>query len=322
MIDFPKNHIEEILPESYLPGTVTYEWLKIVSDHLASPMCIPVMIAKGAYPGPTLGLTAAVHGNELNGISVIHRLFKELDVAELHGTIIGVPVVNVPSFIRKKRRFNDGNDLNHIMPGKANGNISEVYAYRFFNRVVKHLDYLIDLHTASFGRINSFYVRADMDDPITRQLAMLQNADIIVHNPPNDGTLRGAAADQHIPAITIEVGNPNTFQKRMIKSGVEGIHNVLCHLKMIDYPIVAIEDQTVLCRNSHWIYMDRGGLLTIHVEIRDLVKKGQLIATVRDIFGVKLKDYFAEQDGIVIGRSINPVNQTGGRIIHIGTIAN
>ena len=123
---------------------------------------------------------------------MIQRLFREIDVNELRGTIIGVPVVNVPSFMRKKRRFNDGVDLNHIMPGKKNGNVSQIYAYRFIERLVKHFDYLIDLHTASFGRVNSYYVRADMEQEATKELALLQNADIIVHNPPSDGTLRGA----------------------------------------------------------------------------------------------------------------------------------
>ena len=96
------------------------------------------MVARGKEDFPILGLTAAVHGNELNGIPVIQRLFTEIDVKELKGTLIGIPVANIPSFVRKKRRFNDGVDLNHIMPGKPDGNVSQVYAYRFFNRIVKH----------------------------------------------------------------------------------------------------------------------------------------------------------------------------------------
>lgn len=301
-------------------GTRKDYWLKIISDGFSNPICIPVMVMRGKKDGPVLGITAAVHGNELNGISVIQRLFNEVSVDELSGTIVGVPVVNVPAFVRKKRRFNDGVDINHIMPGKEDGNISQVYAYRFINRFIKHIDYLLDLHTASTGRINSYYVRADMIDPKVKKMALLQNADIIVHNPPLDGTLRGAADDLGIPAITLEVGNPSTFQKKLIRSGIGGIHNVMCDLNMIQDEIIDQDKETVLCKKSLWIYTDTGGLLTIPVDLRQLVKKGELIAILRDIFGNKVKEYFAPQDGIVIGKSVSPVNQTGGRILHLGLV--
>lgn len=301
-------------------GTKQQFWLKLISDGFANPICIPVMIARGVKDGPILGVTAAVHGNELNGISVIQRLFNEVEVDELSGTIVGVPVVNVPGFIRKKRRFNDGVDLNHIMPGKENGNISQVYAYRFIHRIIRHFDYLLDLHTASFGRVNSYYIRADMSQPVVKKLATLQNADIIVHNPPSDGTLRGASDDLGIPAITLEVGNPNTFQKRLIRSGVDGIHNVLCHLNMIDDEIILTDKKTVICQKSMWLYTDTGGLLTVHVELREKVNQGDQIATLRDVFGNKIKEYFAPHDGIIIGKSVSPVNQTGGRIVHLGLL--
>ncbi len=301
-------------------GEIRHFWLKIVSDGFGNPISIPLLVARGIEDGPVLGLTAAVHGNELNGIPVIQRLFGEIDVNELRGTIIGVPVVNVPSFMRKKRRFNDGVDLNHIMPGKKNGNVSEIYAFRFIDRLVKNFDYLIDLHTASFGRVNSYYVRADMEQEATKELALLQNADIIVHNPPSDGTLRGAADELGIPAITLEVGNPSIFQKRLIRSGMEGIHNVLCHLKMIDDEIEQADKKTILCQSSYWLYTDRGGLLNLEVDLREQLVKGQKIGTIRDIFGNELEEYFAPEDGIVVGKSVSPVNQSGGRILHLGII--
>lgn len=312
--------IEDFNIEDTPRGTTRHYWLKLISDGFSNPICIPLMVMRGLKDGPVLGVTAAVHGNELNGISVIQRLFNEVSVDELSGTIVGVPVVNVPGFMRKKRRFNDGVDINHIMPGKEDGNISQVYAYRFVQRFIKHIDYLLDLHTASTGRINSYYIRADMDLPAVRKMALLQNADIIVHNPPSDGTLRGAADDMDIPAITLEVGNPSTFQKKLIRSGIDGVHNVLCDLGMVQDEIITTAKDTVLCDKSIWVYTDVGGLLSIPVELRQMLKKGDLIATIRDIFGNKIKEYFAPQDGIVIGKSVSPVNQTGGRILHLGIL--
>jgi predicted deacylase len=297
-------------------------WIKIISDGMGQPICVPIMVARGKTDFPIVGLTAAVHGNELNGIPVIQRLFNEIDVEDLNGVIVGIPVANIPSFIRKQRRFNDGVDLNHIMPGKEKGRLSEVYAYRLVERVIKHFDYLLDLHTASHGRINSYYIRADMSHEATSQMAILHNAQIIVHNPPSDGTLRGAVEEMNIPAITLEVGNPNTFQKKLIKGGVVGVHNVLSYLKMTDDEIEPPKEPAIICKKSYWIYTERGGLLTIHVSLTQRLKKGDSIATIRDVFGDILEEYYAPEDGIVIGKSISPVNQTGGRILHLGIIDN
>lgn len=299
-------------------GTIARYWIHLVNDGMGLPVYLPVLVARGREDGPVLGLTAAVHGNELNGIPVIQRLFKEIDPRELRGTVVGVPVVNIPALHRQKRRFIDETDLNHIMPGRADGNVSEVYVHRFVNRLVREFDYLIDLHTASAGRINSYYIRANMDDPETQRMAILQNAQIIVHNPPSDGTLRGAASALGIHAVTLEVGDPSTFQKGMIRSGLTGIHNVLADLDIKPGTPEVNEPGAVVCRRSYWLYTDTGGILSVQPNITDYVKKGQVIATLRNIFGDLIREYRAPEDGIVVGKSVNPINQTGGRILHLG----
>ena len=301
-------------------NAITRYWLELVKDGMGVPIKIPVIVAKGKETGKVVGLTAAVHGNELNGIPVIQRLFNEIDISELKGTIVGIPVLNAPSYLRKKRRFMDGVDLNHIMPGKEHGTVSQVYAWRIVNRVIKNFDYLVDLHTASNGRVNSYYIRADMSDTTVRKMALLQNAQIIVHNPPSDGTLRGTANEMNIPAITLEVGNPNLFQKGMIRDGLTGIHNLLGYFCITDCEVEEISDETVICKRSFWIYCDTGGLLTVHPNVTEIVEKGQKIATMRNIFGDVVKEYEAPERGIVIGKSVSPVNQAGGRILHLGII--
>ena len=303
-------------------GSMETFWLALANDAMGVPIKVPIMICKGMQDGPVLGITAAVHGNELNGINVIQRLFNnDLDVEDISGTVIGVPIVNIPSYIRQERYFKDGSDLNRIMPGKENGTVAETYAHRFTEKILGHFDFLLDLHTASFGRVNSFYIRSDMSKPITKKLARLQNAEIILNAPPGDGTVRGAAEDLDIPAITIEVGNPNLFQKKMIKSGLIGIHNVLCHLEMIKDEQEVDDSQTVECSSSKWLYTDMGGLLNVHVNLRDVVQKGEHIASLRDVFGNEIKKYLAPEKGIVIGKSVNPVSPTGSRILNLGVIA-
>ena len=312
--------IQELKIREVPRGTITRYWLKLVTDGMGVPVHVPIIVAKGRQEGKVLGITAAVHGNELNGIPVIQRLFKDINIEDLKGTIVGVPVVNVPSLVRKKRRFIDGTDLNHIMPGKADGTVSQIYAWRIVHRIIKEFDYLIDLHTASNGRVNSYYIRADMSDPIVQKMALLQNAQIIVHNPPNDLTLRGTAAAMGIKAITLEVGNPNTFQKGLIREGLTGIHNLLGDLGMLDCEVEAYSEETVLCKKSYWIYTDTGGIMTVHPNVTQLVKKGEVIATMRNIFGDLVNEYLAPEDGIVIGKSVSPINQTGGRILHLGIL--
>jgi len=296
-------------------------WLHIVTDGMGLPVYVPVIVARGKKEGPTLGLTAALHGNEINGIPVIQRLFREINLDELRGTVVGVLVVNVPSLLRKERLFIDGTDLNHIMPGRADGNVSQVYAYRVVNRIVRYFDYLIDLHTASSGRINSYYIRADMEDSITRQMALLQNAQIIVHNPPHDGTLRGAANALGIPAITLEVGNPHIFQRGLIRDGLTGIHNMLAYLGFLEEEIEKDSELPVICKSSYWLYSDTGGIMTVHPKLVDRVAVGETVASIRDVFGTMKKEYKAEDAGVVVGKSVDPINQTGGRILHLGLIA-
>lgn len=312
--------VKELALNKVPKGKISRFWLEIVKDGMGLPVLIPIIVARGKKSGKTVGITAAVHGNELNGIPVIQRLFKELDVTKLRGTIVGIPVVNVPSYLRKKRRFLDGTDLNHIMPGKSTGTVSQVYAWRVVEKIIKQFDYLLDLHTASNGRINSYYIRADMSDEVVREMALLQNAQIIVHNPPSDGTLRGTADELEIPAITLEVGNPNSFQKGMIRDGLTGIHNLLGYLKMTDSEVEEHSNETVICKKSYWMYTDTGGLLTVFPKATDLVKKGEVVARLNNIFGDLIKEYLAPEDGIVIGKSVSPVNQAGGRILHLGIV--
>lgn len=306
--------------DSLPQGAVSKMWMHIVTDALGQPVSVPIIVARGKHPGPVLGVTAAVHGNEINGIPVIQHMIQGLDMEVFRGTLVGVLVVNVPSFLRETRRFVDGTDLNHIMPGKVNGNVSEVYAYRIVSNIIKQFDYLVDLHTASFGRINSYYIRADMAHSKTARMALLQNADIIVHNPPSDGTLRGAADELGIPAITLEVGDPHKFQRGMIRSSLTGIHNLLSALDMISVEIEEPETPVVLCNDSQWIYASTGGILRVLPDITETVEKDQEVAHIHNIFGEHEATYVAPHRGVVIGKSISPVCQTGDRILHLGAL--
>ncbi len=300
------------------PGTIGEYWLHLINDGVGEPIYLPIIVARGAFDGPVLGITAAIHGNELNGIPVIQRFFSELDVDNLHGTIVGVLVMNVPGLIREQRRFSDGTDLNRIAPGRPDGNVSEVYINRIIERILRNFNYLIDLHTASFGRVNSWYIRADMSSEITSRMARLQNPEIILHNKANDGTFRGAANSMGIHAITLELKDPHIFQFDVIDDALTGIRNVAHDLKMTEGEIKVTAPKTILCDSSYWIYTDEGGILQVLPKVCEKISRGQPIAEVRTIFGRVTRTYHAPEDGIIIGKSVDPINPTGSRIIHLG----
>lgn len=303
-------------------NTMSRVHVEIVGDGLASDILVPVMVARGKKPGPVFGITAAVHGNELNGIRCIHALFERLELDKLRGTVVGVTALNVPGLHNHERVFVDGRDLNHIFPGQKHGDVSQVYAHRVVQRVVKRFDYLVDLHTASFGRINSLYIRADMSHHECARMAYLQRPQIIVHNPPHDRTLRGAAMVLGIPAITVEIGDPQKFQPTYIKSSRLGLRRVLADARMLPKQrIVSEGTEPVICDRSYWLYTDRGGLLEVLPKATERIVKGQRVAILRNAFGDVIREYCAPEDGIVVGKSVNPVGQTGARILHLGIIA-
>lgn len=295
--------------------------LDLLDDALGQPINIPVMVARGRREGPVLGLTAAVHGNELNGIPVIHEVFRQLDLHQLKGTVVAAVVVNVPGFRLHQRPLDQGTDLNTAFPGRAKGNEPQVYAHRVLHRLIKPMDRLVDLHTASFGRINSLYARADMDDPVARRMAYLLRPQLILHNQASDRTLRGNAMKLNTPAVTLEVGDPQRFQPQFIRTSVQGIRRILGDAGMLPKRKVALGPPPIICERSRWTYTDRGGLLSVGPQLLDHVEKGQVVATLVDVFGETTCEYKAREAGVVIGKSVNPAGGTGSRIAHVGKVA-
>jgi uncharacterized protein len=317
----PKNHTQKIHQfdlGQFPKGAISEVWHPIISNGIGEPIRIPIMVARGNKLGPTVGLTAALHGNELNGIPVVQKLFEQIDTKELCGNIVGILIANVPGVLLGQRKFNDNVDLNWVAPGKSDGNESEIYINRIIEEVIKHCNYLIDLHTVSFGRASSHYILADMSDPKTAKMALLQNPAIIINQPPSITTLRGQAAGRGIKTITAELKDPHLFQEDVIQDATVGIKNVLCDLGMQPGEIVAPTSDIVQCKKAQWLHTDEGGLLTVYPEIGQWLKQGDLIAELKTVFNRTIKKYHCPQEGIVIAKSVNPIAQTGGRTIHLG----
>ncbi len=326
---FSQNDVQVLKNLNELSNTdsgIQNYWLEMGSNTYGQPILIPIIVIQGKTNGQTLGLTAGIHGNELNGVSIIHKLVDSIDTNILKGRIIAIPGVNAMSIQMNDRRFTDGEDLNRNFPGKEKGSESEQYVYKIKERILPAFDVLIDMHTASFGRENTLYVRTDSSNDTILKLGELQYPDIILNSKgPSFGTsssatetLRAEAGLLGIPSITVEYGNPQVYQHELIARGFKGLFNTLKWLNMYEGFIEKGNVQPIYCKKSYWIYMDEGGFLDVTVELKQHVSKGDKIAIVKNAFGEIIKTYFSPEDGVIIGKSSNPSNMSGGRIIHLG----
>lgn len=309
---------EELRISSFKRGEVHRIQLQLSDNSLGVPWRIPLVVIRGTEKGPTLGVTAAVHGDELNGISTIFKLIEEIDPKKLKGTLVLVPISNVPGYLANQRYFSDNVDLNRIMPGKPEGKTSDLYAHYFTSKIISKFNYLLDLHTASHGRVNSLYIRADIENEETRTLAYLQNPQIIVKKFDEDGTLRSWANENGIPAITIEIGNSNAFQHTLIDETLDGVLNTMRHYGMIVGEVKDMIANAVLCDRSYWIYSQKGGIVDVLPDLADEVKAGEVIAKVYDVFGQVKEKIVADKTGVVIGKNVRPNCDAGTRILHLG----
>ncbi|KAJ5104232.1 hypothetical protein N7532_004761 [Penicillium argentinense] len=314
------------------PRKLEKRWLNIC-DTALGPVNLPIFAYRGRLPGPTVGITGAVHGNEVNCIPVIQQFFARLEQqhdkdqsTSFAGTIIGVPVLNVPGFLDSVRSF-DGQDLNRLMPGNPLGTASQQYANRIFQEVVVRMDYLFDLHTASAGRQNSLYVRADMKNPEINRIAGTLGLQIIVHNSSPGGSLRGCAQRKGIKAVTIEIGNPSTFQQDLIERTIDGICSVLT--TQLGYPRLQQNDTKqhqapIICCRSYWIFSQTAGILQVCKRVGDIVGKGEVVAEIHSVFGTLLQSFTGPDNysTVVVGLESNPVAKLGNRIVHLGVIGN
>ena len=281
------------------------------------PVSAPVLVVNGKFPGPTLCLTAAVHGDELNGIEVVRRVLHNLDPEKLSGAVIGVPIVNLQGFRRGSRYLPDRRDLNRYFPGNPNGSAASRIAHSFFTEIVAHCSALIDLHTGSFERANLPQLRADLRDPEIVTLTQGFGATVILHSDPAKGTLRHAATLAGIPAVTLEAGGPSELELKEVKHGVKGIETLLHTLGMVKKIRLWGEAEPVYYRST-WVRANRGGILLADVSLGSTVREGDLLGTITDPMNNASSKLYSPHAGRIIGMARNQVVMPGFAAFHIG----
>lgn len=277
----------------------------------------PVLVVNGINPGTTLCLTAAIHGDELNGIEIVRRIMYDLDPDTLNGTVIGVPIVNLQGFRRNSRYLPDRRDLNRFFPGNANGSSASRMAHSLFSQVIIHCDALVDIHTGSFLRTNLPQLRADMSVPEVAALTEGFGATAVLHSASTDGTLRRAAVLAGIPTVTLETGGPSRLQEKEIEHGTKGIQTLLTKLKMTRRVRVWGDPEPVYYKST-WIRADDGGLLFSSVKLGQRVREGQVLGTITDPITNVRSELRSPLRGRVLGMALNQVVLPGFATFRIG----
>jgi predicted deacylase len=309
----PMNLLDAEIP----PGT--YQRLSWYATELFEgvPVSSPVLVVNGELPGPTLCLTAAVHGDELNGIEMVRRVMHDLNPKKLAGAVVGVPIVNLQGFRRGSRYLPDRRDLNRYFPGNPSGSAAARIAYSFFNEIVAHCDALIDLHTGSFERSNLPQLRADLRNPDVVTLTQGFGATVILHSTPAEGTLRHAATSVGIPAVTLEAGGPLQLELEEVKHGVKGIETLLNTLGMVRKMRLWGDPEPVYYRSS-WVRANRGGILLANVSLGSTVRQGDLLGTITDPMNNASTRLYSPFSGRIIGMARNQVVMPGFAAFHVG----
>lgn len=284
-------------------------------------LSLPVAVIHGVKPGPRIWLSAAVHGDELNGVEIIGRVLDALQEPLARGSILAVPIVNVFGFIGQSRYLPDRRDLNRSFPGSSRGSLASRLASLFMGEIVARCTHGIDLHTAAQDRSNMPQIRADLAQPEVRRIANAFGAPAILHSATRSGSLRAAASARGVSVITYEGGEPQRFNQPVIDIGVRGVFGVLQALGMVPRGHVGKRRPSVMLESSTWIRARRGGLLRLRVDEGATVVAGEELGSVGDSFGAERVPIRAPFRGLILGKTNNPVVHGGDPIVHVGRFA-
>ncbi|MWG36120.1 succinylglutamate desuccinylase/aspartoacylase family protein [Halomarina oriensis] len=303
------------------PGEVQNLRYSVSETYLGDPVRIPVTIINGERDGPTMFLSAAAHGDELNGVEVVRQVAHSWDHSNLRGTLVCLPVLNVPAFIAQERYLPIyDRDLNRSFPGRESSTGAKRMAYRIFRNFIEPCDLGLDFHTSTRGRTNMLHVRAEMADANVERLANAFASNVILASQGPDGTLRREATEAETPTITIEMGEAHRFQRGLIDRALEGVKSVMAEFGMREEEMVHWPGWRTVIDDSDektWLRSDVGGLVDMHYERGALVYEGDAICTIADPFRAESVTVDAPFTGLLVGVLENPLVYPGNPLVHL-----
>lgn len=305
------------------PGTRARIEIPVAPLFNQSMVCLVAVVVHGVRPGPRLWVCGAIHGDELVGIVAIRELLQRIAPENLAGTLVAIPAVNVFGVLQQSRYLPDRRDLNRSFPGSAKGSLAARLARTFMKEIVGRCTHGIDLHTAATDRDNLPQVRANLEDKETLRLARAFGAPIVIHANERDGSLRQAATQRGMPTLLYEAGPPLRHDEVAVRTGVEGVQRVMAALGMIDHESAA--RPSLESYRTSWVRAPRSGYLILETDLGKRVAKGARIGILHE----RLHEQFYEEThvairaddaGLVIGLTRNPLVNVGDAAVHIATL--
>ncbi|MBW7930621.1 MAG: succinylglutamate desuccinylase/aspartoacylase family protein [Gammaproteobacteria bacterium] len=311
----------QLLDREVLPGQKRKFSYQHAQTFEGSFLDTAVFVARGTKPGPTLCLTALIHGDERNGFEIVRETFFRLDPASLAGTLITVPAANANGFRTGSRYMPDRRDLNRAFPGRPDSDNTSLIAYILYTALREHCDGLIDLHTGSFDRANLPQVRVDLANPRALEMARRFGAAVIVGGAGPSGSLRREMMDAGIPAILYEAGLPLRFEPMEIQEGVRGVRNVMIGLGMIQGQASAPTPGDHIFSKTRWVRVPigNGGVFYPVRKLGESVRQGDSIAQIFDPFTDEQFDVPSPLAGRIIGMAVPQVVFSGYALVHVAS---
>ena len=301
------------------PGEARDIQLAVSESYSGMDVRIPLHVRRAVEPGPTVFVSAALHGNEINGTGAIRQLINDEAFQVTKGAIVLVPVLNILGFERHSRYLPDRRDLNRAFPGSEQGSLASRMARKIFDELIQRCDFGIDIHTASVRRTNYPNVRGDLSDKQVRRIAEAFGCEIVMNGVGPKGSLRREACKAACPTIIMEGGEVSKVEPGIVQSSVRGVKNVLRELGMHDGQPETPDYQLVI-EKSKWVRAERGGFLQFHVQPGDVVTKDQPIATNATLLGREQNVMHAPFDAVVIGMTTLPAISPGEPICNLGRL--
>lgn len=303
------------------PGTRQTINLPVARLYTDTEMSMPVHVLRGRRPGARLFVSAAVHGNELNGVEIVRRLLALRLLERLRGTLLLVPVVNVYGFIGRTRYLPDRRDLNRFFPGSPNGSLASRLAHLFMEEIVAHSTHGIDLHTGAIHRTNVPQIRAGLDDAETRRLAQAFDAPVMLDAHLRDGSMRQAVLERGLPILLYEGGEALRLDETAIRVGLRGVVAVMRALNMLPGAVPRrARPLPLVAGRSTWVRAPQSGMLIVHRATGSLVQEGAPLGTINAPLGDTSVTVRAPRPGILIGRTTLPLVHEGEALFHIAQL--
>ena len=316
-----EKDILSILGEEVALGQSTTVSFNVAKLHTRNSIDVPVVIERSKKPGPTILITAGIHGDEINGVEIVRQIIAKGINKPKKGTIICVPVINVFGFIYMDREFPDGRDLNRVFPGIKGGSLASRVAFKLVTEILPHADLVMDFHTGGADRFNAAQVRIMKGEKNLKELAKVFGAPFVYYSKNLNKSFRNTCYKLGIPILLFEGGKSFNIDTQITNTGVNGAKRVLHHLGMLSskFKVSQPKKPCVFISDSRWIRANYSGMFKSTVSINTKVTKGDVIGNITDPYGTFNHFIKAPNDGYIFNINESPVIYQGDAIFHIST---